>query len=247
MRDRFLQREGVAHDVNGIMARAMLIAEQLSAHSDAAVASRAVRIERAIEQASEICRRELTDDPDGDEIVMDAADVDHLLNQIVQLVGVEADLAQRPIDFFISTGPDVELFVDRTKLFRIIFNLTLNAANAIAARGGSWIEISVTRAWRRIYVDICDDGPGLPQHILDFLYPGLGHERAAPSGRLGSGLVTAAALASSAGGELKLVKSTSEGAQFCLTLPEGDAAQFGRYQQPKASDHPYSTIILAAE
>lgn len=246
MTDQFLQREGVAHDINGIMARASLIAEQLLAHSDDAVSSRAKKIERAIAEATEICRRELSGSRREPETAMDATDVDRLVSQIIQLVGVEADLADQPIDFYISIGPDVELFSDRTAIFRILFNLTLNAANAIAAHGGSWIEISVMTAWGRVFFDISDDGPGLPQHVLDFLYPDLGVVHETASGRIGSGLVSAASLAKSAGGELTLIKSTKAGAQFCLTLPQADALPMTREACAATDGRPAQTIILAA-
>ncbi|MEL7464797.1 MAG: HAMP domain-containing sensor histidine kinase [Pseudomonadota bacterium] len=245
MTDFVLKRQGVAHDINGLMARASLIAEQLSAHRDAAVASRAAKIENAINQATEICRRELSGRDVACDTSIDAVDVDRLLNQIVQLVGIESNLAERPIDFFISVAPDVELVTDGSALFRILFNLVLNAANAIAAHGGSWIEISVMSAWGRVFFDLADDGPGLPQHVLDYLYPGVVDERRSASGPIGTGLVSAASLAKSIGGELKLVKSSKAGAQFCLTLPTASSgpSTVSRFDGDAA---PTQTIILGS-
>ncbi|MEM8753261.1 MAG: HAMP domain-containing sensor histidine kinase [Pseudomonadota bacterium] len=224
MTDHYGKMRGVAHDINGLMGRAMLLAEQLSAHRDATVARRAGRIGDAIDQVAAICRRELsatrrTEAPTD----LDGPGVERLLGRVASLIGLEAELSDRPIDFYLSAAPDIRATVDEPTLFRVLFNLGLNAANAIARDGGSWIEISAMQAYGRLYFDVCDDGPGLPPHVLSYLYPRQG-DAASRSGRIGAGLVTAASLASDAGGELRLVKSTSAGTHFCLITPEYVAA-----------------------
>lgn len=219
MHDHYQKMQGIAHDINGLMAQAMLMAEPLFEHGDGFVAARATRISAAIDQVVEICQRELTPSSATETLTeFDHLDIERLLNHVANVVSIESTLSATPIEYFISVDADVQLITEGPRLFRILFNLVLNAANAVAQHGGSWIEVSVMQVSDRVYFDICDDGPGLPEHVLAFLYPNLGQPAAPRTGRIGTGLVTAASLASVLGGQLRLTKSTASGTAFCLSL-----------------------------
>ncbi|MEM7545945.1 MAG: HAMP domain-containing sensor histidine kinase [Pseudomonadota bacterium] len=211
---------GVAHDINGLMARASLVAEQLRLYNDARVKDRAELIVQAIDRVAEICRLELSQYlREKDEVVQQSTCIDKLLRQITNLVSVECLLGENQIMFHNSIDEDLRFYCHSPSLFRILFNLTLNAANAINKSGGSWIEIAASQHCGRVYFDISDDGPGLPDHVLAYLYPRM-NDAMAPQGPIGSGLLTSVTLARELRGSLNLVKSTSSGTSFCLTLPE---------------------------
>ncbi|MEM7730908.1 MAG: ATP-binding protein [Pseudomonadota bacterium] len=203
------------------MARAMLASEQLQGHQDERVATRAGKICAAIDRVAEICRREL--EPKrclGNPQELGPSCVEGLLRDVANVVAAECTLAQEPIHFFIFVEDDVRLRTDLQSLFRIVFNLALNAANALATRSGSRIELSAFRPRGNICINVSDDGPGLPEHVLDYLYPRIGGAPATRNGRIGSGLITAAALASDLAGQLILTRSTDAGTSFRLLLPE---------------------------
>lgn len=220
MYDDHLTARGIAHDINGLMARAMLATEQLRHHQDERVVAHAGRICTAIDRVAEICRRELAPQPcRGATLYLSAPRVERIVQEVANVVAAESVLGQQPIEFFISVADDVRLRTDPQALFRILFNLALNAANALARHGGTWIELSVAQARGQVQFDVIDDGPGLPDHVLDYLYPSLGTRPAARRGRIGSGLITAVSLASDLEGELTLLQSNSAGTRFRLSLP----------------------------
>ncbi|MEM7545096.1 MAG: HAMP domain-containing sensor histidine kinase [Pseudomonadota bacterium] len=215
-----LNIRGAVHDINGLMARALLSAESLRSHKDQGVAKQAGRISTVIDQVAAICRQRLTDLTETPKMeLLDHVAVERLLRQVADLVSVECTLADRPIDFFVHVSKDVKVMTNPEQLFRILFNLAINAANAISRKGGSWIEISAIAIGERVLFDVCDDGPGLPKHILGYLFPHLAADMARKGGRIGCGLVTSAHLAAELGGELRLVRASRKGTSFCVSLP----------------------------
>ncbi|MEM8795932.1 MAG: HAMP domain-containing sensor histidine kinase [Pseudomonadota bacterium] len=220
MYDQHLKLRGIAHDINGLMASAMLVMEQLQSHEDDRVIARVDKVCATIDRVAEICRRELNPMTDpGFRVEMDAVFIEKLLQEVANVVAMESVLSSHPIAFFINVNDDIRLISEPQSLFRVIFNLTLNAANAIARNGGSSIEVSAVQFQGRVYFGICDDGPGLPGHVLEFLYPSLENSPCARKGRIGSGLITAVALASGLEGNLTLMQSDNTGTSFCLSLP----------------------------
>ncbi|WP_412105117.1 sensor histidine kinase [Sulfitobacter sp. D35] len=164
--------------------------------------------------------------------------------QVVRLVEVEALARRWDIDFRTQIDPSLSLTCDPTSLFRILFNLTVNAAAAVAAHGGSFVSVGVTCYKSEVRFEIRDDGPGLPDHVVGFLLPRA--DGIVPSGgRLGSGLITCCALARDMAGELRLLDTSPTGTAFRLVLPRGstsgDPSLFTKRRCPcsgDVADHP---------
>lgn len=223
MQDSDTRMRGVAHDINGVMARAMLIAEQLQNHGDCRVSARANRIGAAISQVTEICRMELTRVLPAECVDnMTSECIGYLLQHVVNLAGIESMLSDKPIDFYVSVTDDSTLSADAPTVFRIVFNLVLNAANAIARHGGSWIDVSVERAEEWVHISVLDNGPGLPDHVVGFLYPNLVWANEKPVGHIGTGLITVANLAAELDGKFELIETSDAGTHFLVSLPAGD-------------------------
>lgn len=220
MYDQHLRMKGVAHDINGLMTRVSLAVEYLRTHSDSGVAKSASRINDAIDEVAAICRVEL-----GANSIAIARQsygpigVERVVDRVLDLASVESLFGPRPVHFRKSVASDVALQCDAQSLFRVIFNLTINAVNAIMARGdGTRISIHVTRDDNQIRFEISDNGPGLPQAVLDYLFPRVGSAPVA-EGRIGAGLITAVSLAREMEGELRLLSTGQDGTRFCLCLP----------------------------
>lgn len=220
MNDTHLKMRGIAHDINGLMARASLAAEQLAGHSDANVSASASNIVQAIDKVTEICRQELAEANSGPDCRTESAFcIEQLVQQVIEIVSVDHVSSAKDIAFLKAVEQDLKLSRHPSSLFRMLFNLTLNSARAIAKKGGSWIEIEVAQAYGKVFLEISDDGPGLPDHVLAYLYP-RADGGIAPQGPIGSGLITTASLAREMGGELRLIKSTSAGTRFCVVVPQ---------------------------
>lgn len=228
-----LTLRGIAHDINGIMARASLAAEQLREHDDAIVRARAEQIAVAVDRVVDICRDQLAQQLQvSDKKLLGQNCLQALLNQVADMAVLEAVASGQKVGFRMAVAPNTAVSCHPASLFRILLNLAFNGVTAMTAHGGSRLDISVTRAFGRVYFDIADDGPGLPDHVLAYLYP-RADGQVVREGHIGTGLITAVTLAKSMDGELRLIKSDQSGTTFCLCLPQTsiDPQQAAVHQQ----------------
>ena len=69
---------------------------------------------------------------------------------------------------------DLEITTNPTYLNQIIFNLIINAAQAIKSSNFSQIKnkiiIKMTKSEYTVQIDIIDDGPGVPEHLLSTIF-----------------------------------------------------------------------------
>jgi signal transduction histidine kinase len=112
-----------------------------------------------------------------------------------------------------QTPPGLAATADRDQLFRVLTNLTQNAAEAGAGR----VVIGAMDTGHGIEISVADNGPGIPERALERLFrPFEGSVRA---GGTGLGLPIARELMRGHGGDLSLVRSGETGTEFCLHLP----------------------------
>jgi signal transduction histidine kinase len=110
-------------------------------------------------------------------------------------------------------GDGFELTGDRDQVFRILNNISRNAAEA----GADSMIVSADISGGRAEIDLADNGPGLPPRARDKLFQPF--EGSARAGGTGLGLAIARELARGHGGDLALVTTGPEGTTFRLTLP----------------------------
>ncbi len=109
--------------------------------------------------------------------------------------------------------PGLEIEADRDQLYRVLANLTRNAAEAGARR----LQVLAMYEGEAVVVEVADDGPGLPSKARDNLFrPFFGSARAGGSGL---GLAIARELMRAHGGDLVLLSTSDAGTVFRLTLP----------------------------
>ncbi|HEY9071237.1 MAG TPA: ATP-binding protein [Candidatus Ozemobacteraceae bacterium] len=119
----------------------------------------------------------------------------------------------------LSVASDPEL------LRRLVWNLISNAAQA----GASQVRLTFMTEGLHSILRVTDDGPGLPQQILDHLF--LAGNTTRPDGT-GLGLYNCHRLASALGGSLRLVSSGSGGTSFELRLPSNPDSTGGPHGDP---------------
>ncbi|ABS61928.1 integral membrane sensor signal transduction histidine kinase [Parvibaculum lavamentivorans DS-1] len=210
----------INHDLRNILASAQLISDRLGAVDDPTVQHLAPRLFASIDRAIDLCtnslkfgraeetapqRRRIPLASFADEVA-EAAWPDHELVRWVNDV---------PADLEVDADPD--------QLFRILLNLTRNAAQALTdgqaghARGGE-MRIAAHRAADHIHIDLSDTGPGLPAKAREHLFePFSGGTRADGTGL---GLAIAAELARMHGGHIELLKSDASGTTFRICIPD---------------------------
>ena len=104
--------------------------------------------------------------------------------------------------------------VDAVQIGQILFNLLVNALQALEGRGGAvHVDSSVSATHVRLHVQ--DDGPGVPAELRAKIFEPLFTTKARG---IGLGLAVSRSLAEANGGTLTLDES-ERGARFTLSLP----------------------------
>ena len=210
---------GAAHDIRGLLASASLATERLSEHEDQQVTLRARTITKAISQIVEICKTDLTEACIADKkATHNSGDIRSIIDQISFLISPHFDNSLSFPIIKVDIDDDLSINCNRAYLFRIIYNLTINAVNAIRNHSGTTVKIKVEPNGEFINVFVEDDGPGLPQNILNHLYPSI--NQTSTTGIFTSyGLMTTIAMINEMDGHLHLIHTSSMGTKFCIMLP----------------------------
>ena len=122
-----------------------------------------------------------------------------------------------------SDGP-VPVDGNPDDLHRLALNLLENAVRHTPP--GTVVSASVREADSTAVLEVCDDGPGIPDEIGDQIFSrfvrGGGPADLASDAGTGLGLAIVKAVASSHGGRVEVGRSPSGGARFTVQLPLGE-------------------------
>ncbi|MFQ5703340.1 MAG: sensor histidine kinase [Gemmatimonadales bacterium] len=125
------------------------------------------------------------------------------------------------------TDPDIDTVASADgKMLRIVLNHLLD--NAIThTPPGSRVRVSVTSAPSRLWVAVEDDGPGIDDDELPFLFERLYRGDAARSrtGGVGLGLTIASTILAAHGGTIKAERSRLGGLAIRICLPLATSAE----------------------
>lgn len=142
-----------------------------------------------------------------------------MIEDAIQLV--LAATGAQGLDIVLNVEPaDLTVFVDRIQLQQVLVNLLRNAVEAIrsAERAGGQVIIAARPAdedW--VEVQLCDDGPGLPDAIIDQLFERFTSTKADRG--MGIGLSISRRIIEAHGGSMSAANREAGGASFRFTLP----------------------------
>jgi signal transduction histidine kinase len=105
--------------------------------------------------------------------------------------------------------------VDAVQVGQVLFNLLLNAVQAMDG-GGGVLTVRARVAGSDVHLDIADTGPGVPAGFEDKIFEALFTTKARG---IGLGLAVSRGLAEANQGHLSLQSTPGAGATFTLTLP----------------------------
>jgi signal transduction histidine kinase len=120
-------------------------------------------------------------------------------------------------------GPDVMAWADEDSLRQALRNLVMNAADAAGSTGKIVLRTGF-EANRRVWIEVEDDGPGVPPQLRDRLF--LPFTTGKPGGT-GLGLAVVSRVVEEHEGHLECLEGKSGGARFRITLGEVEAAAAG--------------------
>lgn len=210
----------ISHDLRNILASAQLMSDRLAKSDDPRVRKLSPRLisslDRAITLSNETVRYGKMD---RHALRKTSVDIDALTTEVVD------DSASLFVDIKNNIGQEIVTNADRTQLYRAIFNIVRNAVEALSpadpdAEPGDTkrnITISAAETPDTISIDIKDDGPGIPEDIIEHLFEPFKGSR--KPGGSGLGIAIAYEIMRAHDGDLQLAKNGPDGATFRLTLP----------------------------
>ncbi len=137
-----------------------------------------------------------------------------LVNKLISDVGEASDNIS--VVYEASVDADMMLFCHEHGLNRALANVLRNALSF----ADQWCELRISRHADRLWIDICDDGPGLHEdhheRIFEPFFKVNNEQRAAG---YGLGLAIAQSIAKKHEGHLSVVKGALKGACFRFDLP----------------------------
>lgn len=126
---------------------------------------------------------------------------------------------QAPVDLQLETLAELEVAVPRSRLLRVIVNLLTNATHAIDELEdpeGARIRVSSWASDEFAFVQIDDDGPGIPEATLASVFELFFTTHAEGSG---IGLHVCKTLVTAWGGRIRVDSREGEGARFTFSVP----------------------------
>ncbi len=117
----------------------------------------------------------------------------------------------------IGDGHGIFVWADSLRLRQILNNLIRNAL--LHAKGATMIELSARRDEKGVFIRVEDDGPGIPEELVESLFERRRRGPDSASGGWGLGLAIVRTLAQGHGGSVRYVQ-TSSGACFEVFFPD---------------------------
>ncbi len=191
---------GAAHDLRHLLTIMRLTAEQLEQADNADTAYKAARILRSVDRAAEICSTLL-----GAQQVNTMTSVKAVIDDVITQVD-----APDGVDMLCDCPDDLFLTKPQAPLFRLLFNLVLNAVSAVDNGAGSNIIVAARELDSHVAILVKDDGPGLGS-VTDRVEKW--------ENRQGLGLRIAQSCVAELDGRLELIQKESTGAAMAVWLP----------------------------
>jgi two-component system NtrC family sensor kinase len=214
---------GVAHELNNpltiVLGQATMLREEAAgAGSDPAIRARAEKIEAAAERCARVVRSFLTIARQR-KAETRAVALSPLLDSSIDLMlyGLRSSGVTVIRDYDESLP---EILADPDQVQQVVFNLLVNAAQALEeteARREIRVSVRVARDGK-LGVVVADSGPGVPRDIAQRIFEPFFTTKPLGSGT-GIGLSVSRGLAEAQGGTLALLASQKGGAAFELSLP----------------------------
>ncbi|MGH6967733.1 MAG: sensor histidine kinase [Stellaceae bacterium] len=200
----------INHDLRGILSTARLTSDSLAGSNSPEVKRVVPALLAAIDRAVALCTGTLN-------YTRDSAPPLHRSRFPLAVLADElVGAAGRPnggCSVVNEVRAGVVAYADRDQLFRVLENLTRNAAES----GARICTIRAAPNGRALRIAVSDNGPGLPPKARDHLFtPFSGSAR---PGGTGLGLAIAREIMRAHGGDVALERSDTGGTVFALTLP----------------------------
>jgi two-component system sensor histidine kinase KdpD len=145
---------------------------------------------------------------------LDWCDVADLIH--VTLKEIERDLGRHKVTPEIAKGTPL-VRIDFVLMQQVLTNLLLNAA--VHTPPDTSVQVRASAQNAILTISVLDDGPGLPRHVLPFIFDKFYRAPSAPTGGTGLGLAIVKGFVEAQGGRVEAANRPQGGAAFRIRLP----------------------------
>ena len=144
------------------------------------------------------------------------------LAQVVRNIASElsSEAAKKNIKIDVQASEPVHVLFDRYRIGQVLYNLI---SNAIRYTEKGKVQIKVQDLPKFVRVEVCDNGPGIAEKYLPFLFDRfyrVEKSRNRTSGGSGLGLAIAKSFVEAHGGRISVESKIGEGSKFVFYLPK---------------------------
>ena len=158
--------------------------------------------------------------------------------------GIRARPEFHQVQFDFVRNGNVEGWFDPKKLERALYNLLLNACEAVAANSGR-VKVSLQAAPGGVEVRVGDNGPGIPEAIRDRLFqPFVSHGK---ENGTGLGLTVVQKIVQDHGGDVTVEETSPQGTIFKVVLPLKSSLSSAQKREADTIGIPPLTRVKSAE
>lgn len=211
---------GVAHELNNPLNNVMLTAamvEEDFANLDDGEKLDMVRDIISETERSRTIVRNLLDFARESETRMEPLNLGKIVEEAVQLVANQVRMAGAQLKVTVPEEPP-PVHGDRQMLCQVFVNLILNAVDIVPQHGRIEISVHPDREEGYLAVDVRDNGPGIPDHVLPQLFDPFFTTK--PKGKgTGLGLSVSQGIVRKLGGYIRVATRMGEGSTFTVVLP----------------------------
>lgn len=208
----------LAHDIRNLLASLQLNAEQLQELPGEKEQRIGKRLATAIEQSLSLVEwAALYTSDKRDDLDVQRQKLRPIISDALNFVRLHDP--RRHVHLVNDCLGNVDVVAERTLMFRILYNLALNAVQAMKGQDGlQQIRVRASSTDEACIIRVSDSGPGLPaENRGTLLTPHISGARKPDGTGLGLKIVTD--LVSWHGGRLDILHSDGHGTQFQITLP----------------------------
>lgn len=141
-------------------------------------------------------------------------DINVFLNEIVNLVEIEAKEKGIKIERALEKPPDIE--IDKDEMKKALLNILRNAVEATPSGKKMWIEVKERRDKKEINIKIMDSGSGIPKENISKIFQPYFTTKKKGSGL---GLAIAYRIVSDHRGKIEVKSEEGKGTTFIIRLP----------------------------
>jgi len=162
------------------------------------------------------------------------------VDRVVQAIRVHPRF--RPVRIAVHQEGNSNGWFDTKKLERALYNLLLNASEAITGDNGR-INVELQEAPGGVQIHIADNGRGIPETVRDRLFePFISYGK---ENGTGLGLTVVQKIIQDHGGDVIVEKTSEEGTTFCVTLPLVSSSTSQGSSEGKAALPPLARVKRA--